>query len=107
MKILTAGHRYELVNFEAPEAAGQVVQFIEKNVEGDTLTTVADGTTNEEVLQMLLDRLNFLQTKSPCAENAFAIANIFQALTWLGVRTANRQTHAAAQAQAAAPVATA
>ncbi len=92
MKILTAGHKYELANFEQPETPGQVIQFIEKAANEDgTLTTVSDGTTNEELLQVLLDRMNYLQSKFPCPENAFAIANIFQALTWLGVRTANRQ----------------
>ena len=91
MKILTPGHKYELSNFEKPDEAGQTIQFIEKsNNEDGTLTTVSDGTTNEELLQVLMDRMNFLQAKFPCAENAFAIASIFQALTWLGVRTANR-----------------
>ena len=35
MKILTPGHKYELANFENPELAGQVLQFIEKQPVGD------------------------------------------------------------------------
>lgn len=93
MKVITVGHKYELENFENKEATGQTVQFIEKisNPETPTeLITVNDGTTNEEVLAVILDRLNILNEKFPCRENALAITNIEQGLMWLNRRTANR-----------------
>lgn len=93
MKVITAGHKYELKNFENKEAPGQTIQFIEKvsAPENPTqLTTVNDGTTNEEVLEVILDRLNHLNSKFPCRENALAITNIEQGLMWLNRRTANR-----------------
>lgn len=99
MKILTVGHRYELDNFDRPEAPGQTLQFIEKRPYahapdgGPTtqLETVNDGTTNEEVLAILIDRLNTLNAKFSCRENAIAITHIETALLWLNKRTADRK----------------
>lgn len=93
MKILTEGHKYELQNFERPAEAGQALQFIEKAPNASdptTLDTVNDGTTNEEVLAVLIDRLNYLNGKFPCRENAIAITHIETALLWLNKRTADR-----------------
>lgn len=91
MKILTPGHRYELANFEGTFSDGQRLQFIEKTLSGPgELRTVNDGTTNEEVLAVLIDRLNYLQAKFPCRENAVAITHIETGLLWLNKRTADR-----------------
>lgn len=91
MTILTLGHRYELANFEDVYSEGQRLQFIEKVPCPDgKLRTVNDGTTNEEVLAVLIDRLNYLQAKFPCRENAVAITHIETALMWLNKRTADR-----------------
>lgn len=93
MKILTPGHKYVCANFENA-ALGQTVQFIEKVpvAEGSTeLRTVNDGTTNEEVLGMLIDRLQSLQAKSPCRENAIVITKLEESLMWLEKRTADRK----------------
>lgn len=88
MKILTPGHKYELSNFEGTEPT-QTLQFIQK--EGEPLTTVHDGTTNEEVLSMLIDRMRFLQNKLPSRETAIAITKCEEALMWLNKRTAERK----------------
>lgn len=94
MKVLTHGHRYELENFDAKDKQGQIIQFIEKvpttGGQGN-LTTVNDGTTNEEVITMLVDRLNSLQAKFPCRENAIATTHLETALLWLEKRTAERK----------------
>lgn len=95
MKTITIGHKYELYNFERniPEL-NQVVQFIEKVPvsEGSVeLRTVNDGTTNEEVLAMLIDRMKYLQDKAPCRENAIVITKLEEALMWLDKRTADRK----------------
>ena len=93
MKVLTEGHKYELENFENKESAGQVLQFIEKKPASgtDVMVTINDGTTNEEVLAVLIDRLNSLQAKFPCRENAIVITHLETALLWLEKRTANRK----------------
>ena len=93
MKVLTEGHKYELANFENKEEQGQIIQFIEKKpiTEGSTqLKTVSDGTTNEELISVLIDRLGFLQSKFPCKENACAITKLEEGLMWLNKRTADR-----------------
>jgi len=93
MKVIRKGHKYELANFENKEATGQTLQFIEKvpASEGSTeLRTVNDGTTNEEVIKVLLDRMESLQAKFPCRENACAITKLDEALMWLEKRTRDR-----------------
>lgn len=94
MKVLREGHLYELENFENKEGAGQTIQFIEKipgSPDLTTLVTVHDGTTNEDLLAVIIDRLNYLNGKFPCRENALAITNIQTGLHWLNERTRNRQ----------------
>lgn len=94
MIAIVPGHTYELDNFENKTRQGQVIQFIEKvpseKVPGE-LITLNDGTTNEEVLKMLIDRMGFLQGKFPCRENALAITKMEEALMWLEKRTADRK----------------
>ena len=108
MKKLTEGHTYELENFENKDVKGQVLQFIHKEQQlkdiselephevlipsenNFKLVTVADGTTNEDVLEVLIDRMNYLQSKFPCRENAIVITNLETALMWLEKRTKDR-----------------
>lgn len=94
MKVLREGHTYVCKNFESEN--GQTIQFIEKEVikkedekEG-ILTTINDGTTNEEILEMLIDRMNYLQSKFPCRENALVITKLEESLMWLNKRTQDR-----------------
>ncbi len=93
MKTLTPGHRYELENFENKETQGQVIQFIEKvPVEGEAgkLATVNDGTTNEELLKVLINRMEFLYTKFPSAETFCSISHLNSALYAQQSRTYER-----------------
>ena len=93
MTIVTTGHLYYLDNFENKMGV-QPIQFIEKKPESEgstKLITVKDGTTNEEVLAMLIDRLNYLQTKFPCRENAIVITKLEESLMWLNKRTSDRK----------------
>ena len=92
MKVITPGHTYEVPGFEN-EANVQTIQSIHKEPikEGSkTLRTVKDGTTNEDLLEILLDRMQFLQVKFPCRENAIAIIKLNEALLWLNKRTLDR-----------------
>lgn len=94
MKVNTTGHNYELASFEG--SAPQTLQFIEKekrlteNPDGTELVTINDGTTNEEVLRVLIDRLQYLNCKFPCRENAIVITKLEESLMWLNKRTADR-----------------
>lgn len=94
MKVLTEGHKYSLQNFESKKEV-QTIQFIEKVPDTEailkgTLITINDGTTNEEVIEMLIDRLTYLQGKFPCKENACAITHLQEANMWLYERTRKR-----------------
>jgi hypothetical protein len=93
MKVITPGHTYELPNFE-DDSERQVLYFIHKEVQnlGSTeLVTINDGTTNEDVLKMLIDRMQFLQKAFPCRENALVITKLDEALMWLEKRTKDRE----------------
>lgn len=81
------------------EYGNQTIQFIEKDTDpsgvgiggdGTTLYTVNNGTTNEEVLEMMIDRMKYLQAKFPCKENACCITHLEEALMWLEKRTKDR-----------------
>lgn len=93
MKVLTEGHRYELANFEKKDETGQILQFIQKEPvsEGSTeLKPISDGTTNEEVIEVLIDRIKYLNAKFPCKENACCITHLEEGLMWLEKRTKDR-----------------
>ena len=92
MRSTEDGHVYELKNLESDEH--QTLSFIRKEPveeESSELKTVHDGTTNEEVLEMLIDRLQYLQVAMPCRENAIVITKLEESLMWLLNRTANRK----------------
>jgi tRNA U55 pseudouridine synthase TruB len=92
MKILTPGHKYILQNFENTDN-GQTIQFIEKIQSQDNpakLETVNDGTTNEEVLKMLIDRMQSLYNKFPSEETACSINHLKSALYAQQSRTYER-----------------
>lgn len=89
MKVLNDGHTYELDSFEGSEP--QVLQFIHKQKQGDELVTLKDGTTNEEVLAVLINRLNYLQGLASCRQNAIALTKLQEALFWLNDRTEERK----------------
>ena len=91
MQVITTGHKYVLASFEG--GIEQVLQFIEKvpTAEGSNeLRTVNDGTTNEEVLKVLIDRVQYLNGKFPCRENSIVITKLEESLMWLNKRTADR-----------------
>jgi hypothetical protein len=92
MTCTTPGHSYLLAPFEEGGST-QLLEFIQKVPVAESSTelkTVVNGTTNEEVLAVLINRLNYLQGKFPCRENAIAITHIETALLWLNYRTSNR-----------------
>ena len=91
MQVITTGHKYELASFEG--GTPQSLQFIEKAPTSECskeLRTVNDGTTNEEVLKVLIDRLQYLNGKFPCRENAIVITKLEESLMWLNKRTSDR-----------------
>jgi len=95
MKVLTPGYKYELENFENPEAFNQTIQFIEKVEQGafdeePYLVTINDGTTNEDLIEVLIDRIQFLNKILPSSYNESALNGLKEVLKALNERTALR-----------------
>lgn len=90
VQVIKPGHAYRLFNHESAES--QEVHFIQKIASGveNEMTTVSEGTTNEAVLAMLIDRMEFLNEKMHSAYNDEAINHLKQALYALGKRTMER-----------------
>ena len=92
MKTVVPGYIYELASHK-PNGVAQVLEFVHKSATaaGDhTLQEVEDGTTTEEVIMVLMDRLTFLNAKLPSAHNSRAIFNLRRALDELHARTTDR-----------------
>ena len=76
---------YTLNSFRA-EGPNQEVVFYKLGEDG----TSQDGTTLEEMLRVSIERLQDLNQKHSCRENALAITKMQEALMWLNERTKNR-----------------
>lgn len=89
-RVIDAGHRYRI-------GGAQVLQFMKKepqpvkDSEGGDMVVTRLGTTNEELIDVLLDRLRYLDHFVPCRENSLAITKLEEAKHWLDARTRNRQ----------------
>ena len=92
MRVIREGHKYELNQFESKNpSVNRVIQFIEKEASPEgVLETINNGTTNEDVIEMLINRMNYLQSKFPCRENAIVITKLEESLMWLEKRTRDR-----------------
>ena len=91
MKVLSPGHRYALEAHCGGEP--QEIQFVEKKPIPDGtpgMFLVRDGTTNEEVIAMLMDRMNHMQATLPCVENENAIKHLAMAYECLYRRSLDR-----------------
>lgn len=78
MKVTDLGHTYEVT--------GQTITFIKRK--GGEL--INEGTTNEELLEVLLDRTRFLNAQFPCTENEISILGMEIALKSFNQRTKAR-----------------
>lgn len=88
MKMIDDGHTFLLENWGDGDVVRdpQKLEFMRK----ENGVLVVDGTTNEEVLKMMISRMNYLQAKFPCRENAIVITKLEESLMWLNYRTTKR-----------------
>lgn len=84
MRVIEPGHVYELEEFSDLSSAKGGIRFY--NIDGNAM-----GTTNEEVLTVLIDRMIYLNSKVPCRENSIVITKLEEAYMWLQHRTEDRQ----------------
>jgi len=66
--------------------------FEAMNVDPEEVNLVQDGTSNEEIIKVLLCRTSYLNEKLPCDENEQAIYHLRQALESFRKRTADRKS---------------
>jgi hypothetical protein len=91
IQVVDAGHTYELKNHESE--GNQTLLFVKKEPveEGSTeMVTVQEGTTNEAVLQMLINRMQVLDEMVPSNYNKDCLEYLERALRVLDERTQNR-----------------
>jgi len=82
-----SGHHYLIDNFKDSETFQEIRFYKMQGVD----TAEVDGITSEEVLKVLIDRLNKLnEGKFRCRQNSLAIIKLEEALLWLNHRTAER-----------------
>lgn len=82
MYAVDPGYKYQLTD-------GQEVRFVkkERNPKSGAFETVWTGTTNEELLEVLIDRTRNLNVKLPSTENEHAIHHMICALEMFKYRT--------------------
>ena len=88
MRCVDAGHTYILDSMEG--TVSQTIQFIDKKQVDGQFKTIKVGTTNEDVLRMLIDRMKWLNNLCGCRENSICITKLEESLMWLEKRTADR-----------------
>ncbi len=91
MEVLVPGHEYLLPDFLDVNDAQTLIFFRgpkENNVRSGTTNS---GTTNEEVLKVLIDRMEFLDDILPSIHNFDAIDHLKKALQCLNYRTRDRK----------------
>ena len=90
MKVLDSGHRYSLASLDGDFS--QVLQFVKRNDPPEKYPGNANaypGTTCQEVLRALLERVRYLRGQIPCVEDDLIISSLQNALFLFELR-ANR-----------------
>ena len=84
MRVIKDGVMYEL---ESTDKSVQILMFIHKDKDsGD----IVQGTTTEEIIAMLIDRIETLNVKNKSSENDTAIRNLEIALREIKKRNKNK-----------------
>lgn len=91
---IDAGHQYTLANHDGDETKSQILYFIKKapvSPDSTEMEVVQEGTTNEAVISMLIDRMNVLNEKFPSPHNDECIKHLSLAYEALYARTKERE----------------
>ena len=97
MEVKEEGYIYKLSSFEQNSDLAesfQILSFIKKEPIGEgssELRTVHNGTTNEDILAVLINRLEYLDNKFSSNENKMVIGHLKSALFQLEARTRDRK----------------
>jgi hypothetical protein len=80
MDIIESGYKFKLESFKG--GSPQEIRFTQKLITGEFV----DGTTNEEVVDMMIARMYALQVKNPSPENQCIIIMLKSVKELLGKR---------------------
>lgn len=88
MRVIDPGHLYSLAHLDGD--GGQELRFVKRV--GDRYPGNApppyEGTTLQEVLRALIDRMEYVDRQAPCAHNRATTRHLREALRSLEVRAA-------------------
>ena len=94
-KAFNANHEYwvEVSHAQIEDSHPSIPQLtVVKFQKGPIKENGVNGCCNEDLIAMVLDRLNsFQESPYKCRENAIAITKLEEALHWLGHRTRGRE----------------
>lgn len=91
MQVIDPGHEYELGNQSDHAAKPQTLLFVKKEEKDGKLELVHDGTSTEQVIDVLIHRLQTLHDRLPDAYTKAARYFLGQAANALHERTADRK----------------
>ena len=96
MRVLDPGHRFELAHLDGSGVS--ILQFVKRI--GEKFPGNAppghEGTTTQEVLRALIDRIKYVDRQIPHPSNEQAYRHLVEALRWLEMRAAERRSDEAA-----------
>lgn len=91
MRVLEPGHVYELHNVDGKGL--QVIHFVRRR-DDEALLLPEDqrheGVLFQEVVRMLVDRINYLNAEGPCAENVEIMESLRRIIQLGEIRAARR-----------------
>lgn len=93
MKIIETGCIYELSNFDDPNTV-QTITFASKRLKDEKtgeMELVHDGTIDEEVIEMLIDRLEYLHLELPIRDSIEATTHLNRILASIQGRVLERK----------------
>ena len=88
--VCNAPHRYKVCTVDTTKAIQELIEV--KFQEGPIKEAGVNGVMNEDLINMVIDRLEHYQgSEFECEENAQAITHLSEALAALGLRTLRRE----------------
>ena len=93
MRVLDPDHKYLVQSYDGD--MDQVITFMKREGEGYPGNIGSNpGTNCQELIRILIDRVEFLNLQFPCDENNYILNNLRSALFYFEFRAANRHGRA-------------
>lgn len=91
MRIIEAGHIYEMHNVDGEPGDMQLIRFVRRRSDDAKLMpSFTPGILAQELLRVLIDRTLYLNAEAPCAEDMAIIEKLRDCLKLYEARAARR-----------------